>query len=144
MPPTLAMNFQSLLCLPVRSIVFRSRSTSASQKCRIFVEKGIKLPNYAIGKREDVPEVLPIQKSDSIKNVREACQIARKILSEMRLFVTPGMSTAYLETFMIEKCLEYCVYPSSLSYRGFPRCVYRPVFQSLPICLIYQHILYLD
>ncbi|EUB57045.1 Methionine aminopeptidase 1D, mitochondrial [Echinococcus granulosus] len=109
--------------IPLWLIIRRKFYYSANPKCKIFADKGIRLPNYATGKKESIPERPIIHSSESIKDLQVAGLIARKILAEMGSFIQPGISTFDVETFVVEKCLEYSVYPSSLAYEEFPGCV---------------------
>ena len=111
------------LFLPCVSAARRSLSKWKSPLCKIFSDRKIKLPNYAAGKNEYVPDIIAINDGESVNNVREACHKVRNILSEMKLIIAPGISTGDLEAFLIEKCLEYHVYPSALAYQDYPRSI---------------------
>lgn len=114
------MFMRTAFAFPLRLIVRRKSSYLSNPKCRIFVYEGIRLPNYAAGKKESIPIRPIIHGSKSVKELRKAGLIARKILTELGSFIEPGISTVDVETFVVEKCLEYSVYPSPLAYEEFP------------------------
>ncbi|KAL5103124.1 Methionine aminopeptidase 1D mitochondrial [Taenia crassiceps] len=108
---------------PLRLIIRQKSSCLSHPKCKIFADGGIRLPSYAVGKKESIPPLPIIHSSKSIEELRIAGSIARKILTELRPFIQPGISTVDVEALVVEKCLEHSVYPSPLAYEEFPSCV---------------------
>ncbi|VDK39890.1 unnamed protein product [Taenia asiatica] len=117
------MFMRSVFALPLRLIVRQKSFYLSNPKCKIFEDEGIRLPNYAVGKKESIPARPIIHSRKSIKELQTAGSIARKILTELRPFIQPGISTVDIETLVVEKCLKYSVYPSPLEYEEFPSCV---------------------
>lgn len=52
--------------------------------------------------------------------MREAGQIVRKILNELKAYVRPGVQTFFFEDLSNRLCLEYDVLPAFKNYQGFP------------------------
>ena len=58
-----------------------------------------------------------------IIKVKEACEIARKVLDEVKEIVEPGVTTDDLHNFDREYIVIHNTYPSPLNFKGFPKCI---------------------
>ena len=58
-----------------------------------------------------------------IIKVKEACEIARKVLDEVKEIVEPGVTTDDLDNFDREYIVIHNAYPSPLNFKGFPKCI---------------------
>ena len=58
-----------------------------------------------------------------IIKVKEACEIARKVLDEVKEIVEPGVATDDLDNLDREYIVIHNAYPSPLNFKGFPKCI---------------------
>ena len=58
-----------------------------------------------------------------IIGIRESCQLARKVLNEVKSAVRPGVTTDQLDTIAREVILLHNAYPSPLNFNRFPKCI---------------------
>ncbi len=114
--------------MAARTLKFAFRSFSLGdslrftrEKWKVFANCGIKVPEYAYGKKEKIPKLPDVHNAEQINNLYKAGQIARQVLNDVGPLIAPGISTSEIEFAVIERCLEYKVYPSPLHYEDFPR-----------------------
>ena len=58
-----------------------------------------------------------------IIKIREACQLARKVLDEVKEIVEPGITTDELDRFAREYIVIHNAYPSPLNFNRFPKSI---------------------
>ncbi|CAB3977694.1 methionine aminopeptidase 1D, mitochondrial [Paramuricea clavata] len=88
------------------------------------VPPNIARPPYALnGIVPPSPSRAEIKTESEIKHMREACQVARKVLNTARDFVKVGVSTDEIDEVVHNAAIECGVYPSPLNYKGFPKSV---------------------
>src|SRR6218665_1926774 len=81
-------------------------------------------PHYAAdGKPRKHYEGNLVKSMQDIKQIAEACRIAKTICMTVGKEVRPGLTCEQIDDRVYELCLEYGVYPSPLNYSGFPKCV---------------------
>ena len=56
-------------------------------------------------------------------NTRESCQLARKVLNEIKEIVKPGITTEELDDFARESIILYNAYPSPLNFHGYSKSI---------------------
>ncbi|KAK8766371.1 methionine aminopeptidase 1D, mitochondrial [Amblyomma americanum] len=89
-----------------------------------YVPDSIARPSYAIsGIVVGVPKEVEIKTEEQIARMREACKLARMILSRVSKQVKAGVTTDELDRYAHKLCIENNAYPSPLNYRWFPKSV---------------------
>jgi methionyl aminopeptidase len=92
---------------------------------RLHVPEHITRPSYALSKPvQESPPARPIRKSRvEVNGVREACQLAKKMLLFSETLIKPGVTTDFIDRCVHAEIIGAGAYPSPLSYRGFPKSV---------------------
>ncbi|KAM3183221.1 hypothetical protein ACTXT7_010763 [Hymenolepis weldensis] len=114
------MYCRKLHSFPLWYIIRKITTEFKNPKLQLFSEQGIKFPDYVHGVKEFRPSEVVIHTKESIKEIRNACLFARKILTKLRSLLIPGKSTDCIDKYAMELCLEHKVYPSPLLHNGFP------------------------
>jgi len=86
----------------------------------------IRKPDYALSSEPDtrlIPRDPVIWTEVEIIKIREACQLARKILSELKSVVQPGLTTDSLDHLARELAIIHQAYPSPLNFNGYPKSI---------------------
>jgi len=91
------------------------------------IPKRIPLPPYALTGEVDlslVPKTAVIwEDSAQLARIKAACQLARKVLEEVKSEVQPGVTTEHLDVRAREEILIHGAYPSCRNFHGFPKCI---------------------
>jgi len=84
----------------------------------------VKPPGYYLsGVPPPSPRHPEIKTEESIQCMREACSLARRILTEASKLAVPGTSTDSIDKLVTQLAFDAGAYPSPLNYRGFPKSV---------------------
>ena len=86
----------------------------------------INKPDYALTGKPDkrlLPQKPVIWSPVEIIKIREACQLARKVLDEVKEIVEPGITTDELDRFAREYIVIHNAYPSPLNFNRFPKSI---------------------
>lgn len=84
----------------------------------------INCPEYArTGFVNDKPEEIEIKDEIQIGLLKNACQLARKILNCIKENIQVGMTTDAIDQLVHQMCIQNKSYPSPLNYMGFPKSV---------------------
>ncbi|KAG7210362.1 hypothetical protein KM043_011897 [Ampulex compressa] len=67
------------------------------------------------------PKRPEIKDKNQIECMRNSCNLAKNILSHIKHFVKPGITTDALDEIVHEMIISNGAYPSPLNYRGFPK-----------------------
>ena len=90
------------------------------------IPKRILLPSYAVTGHVDsslVPKTTVIWDAEQVARIRAACQLARKVLEEVKSGVRPGVSTEELDELAREEILIHGAYPSCRNFHNFPKSI---------------------
>lgn len=66
---------------------------------------------------------IPIRSAKELAGIREACQLARRILDAAHAAVRPGITTDEIDAIVHEETVKADAYPSPLNYFHFPKSV---------------------
>jgi len=80
-------------------------------------------PYYLTGVPPKPPNYHEIKTKENIQFMREACSLARKVLTEAGKLAKVGTSTNSIDQLVTQLAFEAGAYPSPLNYRGFPKSV---------------------
>ncbi|KZC05799.1 Methionine aminopeptidase 1D, mitochondrial [Dufourea novaeangliae] len=69
------------------------------------------------------PEKVEIKDKNQIKCMRDSCYFARKVLTRIKEYVKPGVTTDELDVIAHEMIISNGAYPSPLNYRRFPKSI---------------------
>ena len=69
------------------------------------------------------PDKPEIKTQTQIQGMRDACSLAREILSKACESAKPGTTTDELDILVQSECIKNKAYPSPLLYKGFPKSV---------------------
>lgn len=69
------------------------------------------------------PKKPEIKDKNQIKCMRDSCYFARKILTRIKQYIKPGVTTDELDAIVHEMIISNGSYPSPLNYRGFPKSI---------------------
>lgn len=88
----------------------------------------IRKPDYAlstIGRVDQrlIPTKPVIWSQFELIKIRESCQLARKVLNEIKEIVKPGITTEELDDFARELIILYNAYPSPLNFHGYSKSI---------------------
>lgn len=64
-----------------------------------------------------------VKSDEQIQQMREACQLARRIVTLLGEHVKAGVNTDELDAIAHEECIRAGAYPSPLNYGGFPKSI---------------------
>ncbi|KFV84851.1 hypothetical protein N308_13178, partial [Struthio camelus australis] len=88
------------------------------------VPKHIKKPDYVTtGIVPDWGDDIEIKNEDQIQGLRQACQLARRILLLAGKGLKVGMTTEEIDSIVHHEIIRQNAYPSPLGYGGFPKSV---------------------
>lgn len=92
------------------------------------IPKSVPRPSYANCKRGIVdPVLIPerpvIWSEQEIIGIRESCQLARKVLEEVKAEVAVGVDTEHLDEIARELCFIHNAYPSPLNFNSYPKSI---------------------
>ena len=83
-------------------------------------------PSYASSGKVN-PSLVPISpviwSESEVLAIRESCQLARKVLEEVRSLVRPGVTTEQLDEHAREFIIIHNAYPSSLNFNSYPKSI---------------------
>ena len=89
-----------------------------------IVPSHIKRPEYVkTGGGEDDSSVKNRLTGEEIKQMRQTCRAARRVLDKGIKAVRPGVTTNYIDAIIHNACIAEGGYPSPLNYNGFPKSV---------------------
>ena len=80
-------------------------------------------PYYITGIPPNAPQHHEVKSSESIDCMREACKLARKMLTEAGKLAKVGTTTSEIDDLVTELAFASGAYPSPLNYRNFPKSV---------------------
>ncbi|KAM7048951.1 methionine aminopeptidase 1D, mitochondrial isoform 5-T5 [Acridotheres tristis] len=88
------------------------------------VPKHIKKPDYVTtGIVPDWGDDIEIKNEDQIQGLRQACQLARRVLLLAGKGLKVGMTTEEIDSIVHHEIIRQNAYPSPLGYGGFPKSV---------------------
>ncbi|XP_006003023.1 methionine aminopeptidase 1D, mitochondrial isoform X2 [Latimeria chalumnae] len=88
------------------------------------VPQHIKKPDYVTtGIVPDWGDYIEIKDEDQIQGLRQACQLARRILLLAGKSLKVGMTTEEIDSIVHHEAIKHNAYPSPLGYGGFPKSV---------------------
>lgn len=86
------------------------------------VPSDILKPDYALtGRIAHARKSIEIKPDWHVERMRQACAVARRILNKAASYVQPGVSTDEIDRRIHEDIIDVGAYPSTLSYRGYPK-----------------------
>ncbi|XP_078537691.1 methionine aminopeptidase 1D, mitochondrial [Lissotriton helveticus] len=86
------------------------------------VPQHIKKPDYVTtGVVPDWGDYIEIKSEDQIQRLRQACQLARRVLLLAGKSLKVGMTTEEVDSIIHQEIIARNAYPSPLGYGGFPR-----------------------
>ncbi|KAM6268938.1 methionine aminopeptidase 1D, mitochondrial isoform 1-T1 [Porphyrio hochstetteri] len=89
-----------------------------------LVPKHIKKPDYVTtGIIPDWGDDIEIKNEDQIQGLRQACQLARRVLLLAGKGLKVGMTTEEIDSIVHHEIIRQNAYPSPLGYGGFPKSV---------------------
>ncbi|XP_069081437.1 methionine aminopeptidase 1D, mitochondrial isoform X1 [Pleurodeles waltl] len=101
------------------SIVYPATVSSAHP-----VPQHIKKPDYVTtGIVPDWGDYIEIKTEDQIQELRQACQLARRVLLLAGKRLKVGMTTEEVDSMIHQEIIARNAYPSPLGYGGFPKSV---------------------
>lgn len=71
----------------------------------------------------DGPKKPEIKDKNQIQSMRDSCNFAKRLLSHVKPYVKPGVTTDELDTVVHEMIISNGAYPSPLNYKGFPKSI---------------------
>ena len=83
-------------------------------------------PQYAASglvEPSSVPKTAVIWSESEVLAIRESCQLARKVLEEVRSLVRPGVTTEQLDEHAREFIIIHNAYPSCLNFNNYPKSI---------------------
>jgi methionyl aminopeptidase len=102
----------------------------AVQEARPFpvsdIPRRIPRPSYASSGRVNrslIPTSAVIWAPEEIIKIRESCQLARKVLEELKSLVGPGVTTESLDDHARELIIIHNAYPSPRNFHGYPKSI---------------------
>ena len=83
-------------------------------------------PSYASSGKVN-PSLVPISpviwSESEVLAIRESCQLARKVLEEVRSLVRPGVTTEQLDEHARQLIISNNAYPSCLNFNNYPKSI---------------------
>nr|CAB3263612.1 methionine aminopeptidase 1D, mitochondrial-like [Phallusia mammillata] len=64
---------------------------------------------------------IELKNKEQIKQLKDACVIAKNILAKAKLMVEPGVTTEHINGVVHSEIIKCGAFPSPLSYKGFPK-----------------------
>lgn len=89
---------------------------------RDFPGSAIPCPPYINGKIEPLLKA-PLNATEDISGIADACLLARRVLTALIAECTPGKTTSHLDSLAFKLTTSAGAYPSPLGYMGFPRSI---------------------
>eukprot|EP00092_Neocalanus_flemingeri_P030434 GFUD01033036.1.p1 GENE.GFUD01033036.1~~GFUD01033036.1.p1 ORF type:complete len:325 (-),score=80.48 GFUD01033036.1:89-1063(-) len=80
-------------------------------------------PYYLTGVPPQSPNYHEVKTAESIQCMREACSLARRVLTEASKLAKVGNTTDLIDELVTQLSFEAGAYPSPLNYRNFPKSV---------------------
>ncbi|XP_076763606.1 methionine aminopeptidase 1D, mitochondrial [Xylocopa sonorina] len=71
----------------------------------------------------DGPKKPEIKDKNQIASMRDSCYFAKQILTHIKKYVKPGVTTDELDSIVHEMIISNGAYPSPLNYKGFPKSI---------------------
>ncbi|KAF5910720.1 hypothetical protein HPG69_004809, partial [Diceros bicornis minor] len=88
------------------------------------VPKHIKKPDYVTtGIVPDWGDSIEVKNEDQIQGLRQACQLARRVLLLAGKSLKVDMTTEEIDALVHQEIISHDAYPSPLGYGGFPKSV---------------------
>lgn len=87
------------------------------------VPEGIAVPDYVTGSLPVTAPSFQIHKGESLERLRIACRVAAEVLETVGREVQPGVTTDHLDRVAHEAYVARGAYPSTLSYKGYPKSI---------------------
>ena len=87
------------------------------------VPAGIVRPDYVTGSLPVTSSNFQINSGDSLDRLRTACRVAAEVLETVGREVRPGVTTDHLDQVAHEAYVSRGAYPSTLSYKGYPKSI---------------------
>ncbi len=80
-------------------------------------------PDYVTGKLPVTSSQYQIHSGESLERLRVACRVAAEVLETVGREVKPGVTTDYLDQVAHEAYVSRGAYPSTLTYKGYPKSI---------------------
>ncbi|CAL7933261.1 unnamed protein product [Xylocopa violacea] len=81
-------------------------------------------PSYSKSLRpRDGPKKPEIKDKNQIQSMRDSCNFAKQILTHIKKYIKPGVTTDELDSIVHEMIINNGAYPSPLNYKGFPKSI---------------------
>jgi methionyl aminopeptidase len=87
------------------------------------VPEGIVRPDYVLGNLPVTSPEFQIHSGESLDRLRVACRVAAEILVTVGSEVRPGVTTDHLDRVAHEAYVGRGAYPSTLTYKGYPKSI---------------------
>lgn len=87
------------------------------------VPEGITVPDYVTGSLPVTAPSFQIHTGESLERLRIACRVAAEVLDTVGREVKPGVTTDHLDRVAHEAYVSRGAYPSTLSYKGYPKSI---------------------
>ncbi|PBC31131.1 methionine aminopeptidase 1D, mitochondrial isoform X2 [Apis cerana] len=71
----------------------------------------------------DGPKKPEIKDKNQIQSMKDSCNFAKKILTYIKQYIKPGITTDELDAIVHEMIISNGAYPSPLNYKGFPKSI---------------------
>jgi len=112
----------------VSPIPSKLSSEKSGYQTALSLPDHIRKPDYAlstIGRVDQrvIPAKPVIWSEFELIKIRESCQLARKVLNEIKDIVKPGVSTEELDDFARELIILHNAYPSPLNFHGYTKSI---------------------
>ena len=97
------------------------------KKCHLRADQRQSAPSPSSGgfpnlfRRQQAPKPPRLKTPEQIEGIRRAGGLARRILDELEDRIVPGITTAEIDDWVVERTREAGATSAPLGYRGFPR-----------------------
>jgi len=81
------------------------------------------LPDYVRGSIPVTSTSIQIHRGETLERLRVACRVAAEVLETVGMQVRPGVTTDELDRIAHEAYVSRGAYPSTLSYKGYPKSI---------------------
>lgn len=89
----------------------------------LAVPPSITRPDYVTGQLPVTSSSFQIHSGESLERLRVACRVAAEVLETVGREVAPGVTTDYLDQVAHEAFISRGAYPSTLTYKGYPKSI---------------------
>ncbi|HYN98717.1 MAG TPA: type I methionyl aminopeptidase [Actinomycetota bacterium] len=87
------------------------------------VPPGVTPPDYVVGSLPVTSPAFQFHSGESLDRLRVACRVAAEVLETVGREVRPGVTTDFLDQVAHEAYISRGAYPSTLTYKGYPKAI---------------------